>query len=107
MPIKTRFAELQADITGWRRHLHQTPELQFDVHNTAAVVAGSAKRDTPPIMPAEDFSYMLNARPGAYMFLGVGDGPMVHQPEYDFNDDIIPAGCSWFAELVERRMPSA
>jgi hippurate hydrolase len=63
-------------------------------------------RDTPPIMAGEDFSYMLNARPGAYMMIGNGDGPTVHHPKYDFNDEAIPAGCSWFAEVVERRLPS-
>lgn len=64
-------------------------------------------RDTPPIMAGEDFSYMLNARPGAYMMIGNGDGPTVHHPMYDFNDDAIPAGCSWFAEMVENRLPVA
>jgi len=84
-------------------HLDQT-EFAADM---AEAVAGSVTRDTAPIMPAEDFSYMLEARPGAYMFIGNGDGATVHHPEYDFNDEAIPAGCSWFAELVERRMPAA
>ncbi|MBK0328697.1 amidohydrolase [Rhodobacteraceae bacterium F11138] len=75
--------------------------------DAAEVVAGRVQRDTPPIMPAEDFAFMLQERPGAYMFLGNGDGAMVHHPAYDFNDQIIPTGCSWFAELVERRMPTA
>jgi metal-dependent amidase/aminoacylase/carboxypeptidase family protein len=56
-------------------------------------------------MPAEDFSYMLEARPGAYIFLGNGDSAMCHHPAYDFNDEAIPAGCSFFVTLVERRMP--
>ena len=63
-------------------------------------------RDTPPIMAGEDFSYMLNVRPGAYMMIGNGDGATVHHPKYDFNDEAIPAGCSWWAELIEQRMPS-
>jgi hippurate hydrolase len=61
-------------------------------------------RDTPPIMAGEDFSYMLNVRPGAYIMIGNGDGPTVHHPKYDFNDDAISAGCSWFAEMVETRL---
>ena len=72
----------------------------------ARVVAGDVDTDTPPIMAAEDFSYMLNLRPGAYMFLGNGDGAMVHHPAYVFDDNAIPAGCSWFVELVEQRMPA-
>ncbi|MCC5988786.1 MAG: amidohydrolase [Pararhodobacter sp.] len=66
--------------------------------------AGIVERNTPPIMPAEDFAYMLEARPGAYIFLGNGDTPMCHHPEYDFDDSTIPLGCSWFATLAERGM---
>ncbi len=83
------------------------PDQTDAAADAAEVVAGKVRRDTPPIMPAEDFSFMLEERPGAYMFLGNGEGAMVHHPAYDFNDEIIPAGCSWFAELVERRMPAA
>ena len=56
-------------------------------------------------MGAEDFSYMLNARPGCYLFLGQGDGPGVHHPAYDFNDAVAPVGASFFARLVERAQP--
>lgn len=75
--------------------------------DAAEVVAGHVLRDIPPIMAGEDFSFMLEERPGAYMFIGNGDGATVHHPEYNFNDDAIPAGCSWFAEMIERRMPAA
>ncbi|OAN79362.1 amidohydrolase [Sulfitobacter sp. EhC04] len=68
-------------------------------------VAPGVLRDLPPVMAGEDFSYMLNARPGAYMMIGNGDSASLHHPEYDFNDEAIPAGCTWFAELVETRMP--
>ncbi len=61
----------------------------------------------PPRMGAEDFSYMLRARPGAFINVGNGDSQKVHHPEYNFNDEAIPYGCSFFAELVERRMPAA
>ncbi|WP_439140737.1 M20 aminoacylase family protein [Planktotalea sp.] len=69
---------------------------------------GAVDPNTPPMMAGEDFSYMLEARPGAYIFLGNGEGgAMVHHPEYVFNDDIIPAGCSWLAGMIETRMPAA
>lgn len=84
-------------------HPAQT-EFAADV---AEAVAGQVDRDTPPIMAGEDFSYMLEQRPGAYIFLGNGDTPMCHHPAYQFDDEAIPLGCSWFAELVERRMPLA
>lgn len=73
--------------------------------DAAEEVAGRVERDVKPIMPAEDFSYMLEARPGAYIFLGNGDSAACHHPAYNFNDEAIPAGCSFFATLVERRMP--
>ncbi len=61
----------------------------------------------PPRMGSEDFSYMLLARPGAFVNIGNGDTAKVHHPAYNFNDEAIPYGCSFFAELVERRMPAA
>ncbi|WP_137700086.1 M20 aminoacylase family protein [Marimonas lutisalis] len=59
----------------------------------------------PPEMGAEDFSYMLEARPGAFFFLGQGAGPSVHHPEFDFNDEVAPIGASFFARLIERHHP--
>jgi len=68
-------------------------------------VAGDIDMDAPLIMGGEDFSFMANARPGAYILVGNGDTAMVHHPEYNFNDDAIPAGCSWYVEVAEGRMP--
>ncbi len=56
-------------------------------------------------MGAEDFSYMLNARPGAYLFLGQGDSAGLHHPKYNFNDEIAPIGASFFARIVEKAQP--
>jgi metal-dependent amidase/aminoacylase/carboxypeptidase family protein len=56
-------------------------------------------------MGAEDFSFMLEARPGAYLFLGQGPGPVCHHPAYDFNDRIAPIGASFFSRLIERALP--
>jgi len=61
--------------------------------------------DTGREMGAEDFSYMLEQRPGAYLFLGQGDSAGLHHPAYDFNDGIAPVGASFFARLVERAQP--
>ena len=72
---------------------------------TAIVGAARVDADTRPIMPAEDFSYMLEARPGAYIFMGNGETAQCHNPAYDFNDQAIPVGCSYFVELVESRLP--
>ncbi len=64
--------------------------------------------DADPTMGGEDFSYMLQAKPGAYVFLGQGGGPMscfLHNPNYDFNDDVIPMGAGYLAALVEESLP--
>ena len=61
--------------------------------------------DTPPLMGAEDFSYMLEQRPGAYIFLGNGDTAACHHPAYDFDDTAAPYGASFLARVVERAMP--
>ena len=73
----------------------------------AAKVSGKETMEVPPIMGGEDFAYMLEARPGAYILVGNGDTAAVHHPEYNFDDDAIPAGCSWWAGIVEERMPVA
>ncbi len=62
--------------------------------------------EAPPIMGGEDFSYMLEERPGAFIFIGNGGSAGLHSPEFDFNDEIIPAGCSYWASLVEKAMPA-
>ncbi len=72
----------------------------------ARAVSGDCE-DAPLVMGGEDFAYMLEERPGAYILVGNGDTAPVHHPEYDFADEAIPAGCSWWAEVVERRMPAA
>ncbi|TDI54672.1 MAG: amidohydrolase [Alphaproteobacteria bacterium] len=75
----------------------------------AEMVAGSGgvDADTPPVMGGEDFSFMLEARPGAFIFIGNGDSAGLHHPAYDFNDEAIPFGASYWAKLAETLMPAA
>ena len=61
--------------------------------------------DTRPMMGAEDFSFMLNERPGSYIFVGNGSSAGLHHPAYDFNDETIPAGTSYWVRLVETALP--
>ncbi len=75
--------------------------------DVAEAVSGQVDRDTVPLMGAEDFSFMLNERPGAYIFLGNGDTANVHHPAYNFDDNAIPFGSSWYAGMAEARMPAA
>jgi hypothetical protein len=70
-------------------------------------VVGADKVDTDmaPVMGGEDFAFMLEGRPGAFIFTGNGEGSAnLHSPHYDFNDDIIPLGTSYWVELVETRL---
>ena len=81
-------------------HKEQT---EFPV-SVATSVSGSYE-EAPLVMGGEDFSYMLNERPGAYILVGNGDTAACHHPAYNFSDDIIPSGCSYWAELIEKRLP--
>jgi hippurate hydrolase len=65
---------------------------------------GRVDRNPKPAMGAEDFSYMLNERPGAYIWAGNGDTAGVHHPEYDFNDELLTHGASYWATLVETQL---
>lgn len=87
-----------------------TPNEAMFVADVATELLGANNvvRDMQPSMGAEDFSFMLHHKPGAYFRLGQGgadQGCYLHNPNYDFNDSVIPAGASLFARLVERAMP--
>jgi hippurate hydrolase len=117
--------------TGMRRLVHgiaqsfgATADLRFFRHAPATVndaeatdlavaaarlVAGAdgVSEMRAPTMGGEDFAYMLNAKQGAYLMLGGGRGvndPLLHHPKYDFNDEILPVGASWWATLVEQQL---
>jgi hippurate hydrolase len=87
-------------------------------HERQAAFAAAVARDVSgeravndqmvPVMGGEDFSYMLEARPGAFVFMGIGDTKGgLHHPAYDFNDEAIPAGISFWGRLIETAMPAA
>ncbi|MDH6234122.1 amidohydrolase [Mesorhizobium soli] len=71
--------------------------------DVAATIAGEAQvhREIQPLMGGEDFSYMLETRPGAFIFIGNGDTANLHHPAYDFNDEVIPHGVSYWVKLAE------
>jgi hippurate hydrolase len=74
----------------------------------AAALVGPDKvvTDAPPITGAEDFSFLLNERPGSFVFIGNGPGAAVHRPDYDFNDDILTLGAAYWVELVRTELPA-
>ena len=92
-------------IRGYPVMVNSDAQTEFAA-SVAASVSGKCD-DAPLVMGGEDFAFMLEERPGAYILVGNGDTAAVHHPEYNFNDDAIPAGCSWWAEIVEQRMPAA
>ncbi|GGL72783.1 M20 aminoacylase family protein [Wenxinia marina] len=91
-------------IRGYPSMVNHEAQTEFAAEVARAVAGDCA--EAPLVMGGEDFAYMLEERPGAYILVGNGDTAMVHHPEYDFNDEAIPAGCSWWAEIVERRLPA-
>jgi amidohydrolase len=116
--VKTRVREVvegTAKLYGAKADLSYNagyPVLVNDEARTAFAaeiadeIAGTDKvdRDTPPLMGAEDFAYMLEERPGAFIYVGNGDSAMLHHPAYDFNDDAIPVGTSYWVRLAERAL---
>ena len=80
------------------------PEQTEFAASVATKISGSCA-DAPLVMGGEDFAYLLEERPGAYILVGNGDTASVHHPEYNFDDAAIPAGCSWWSGVVEERMP--
>ena len=116
-----RIAKSVADAYGgeaevfYRRGYPATVNHEKQAEKAARVAEavlgqGKVDRDMQPVMGAEDFSYMLEKRPGAYIVLGQAGGPsgcMVHNPRYDFNDEILPVGASWFATMVETELKRA
>jgi hippurate hydrolase len=82
------------------------PDQAAFAASVAKEIVGDTKVDTDinPVMGAEDFSFMLNARPGAFIFVGNGDSAGLHHPAYDFNDGVIPIGSSYWVRLAEKAL---
>ena len=96
----------QADLTYQRNYpvmVNAAAQTQFAA-DVACTVAGRCA-EAPLVMGGEDFAFLAQARPGAYILLGNGPSAGTHHPKYNFNDEAIPAGCSWWAGLAEQRMP--
>ena len=114
--VERRIAEVAQGIAAsfggaarvdYNRGYPVTVNAERETGYAAAVareIAGEDRVDdnTDPTMGGEDFSYMLQERPGAFIFIGNGPGAELHADTYDFNDDIIPAGVSYWVRLVER-----
>jgi amidohydrolase len=93
---------------GYPVTVNHPEQTDFIAKVAAEVGAGERAVDTTivPLMGSEDFSYMLESRPGAYIFMGNGDTASVHHPKYNFNDEAIPYGVSLWAKVIETAMPA-
>jgi len=115
--VQKRLAEI---VAGQAASYGVTAELDYEIGYPATIndadkaafaaevareVSSDVVDDAKPEMGAEDFAYMLNERPGAYLFVGNGDTAGLHHPAYDFDDTGAPVGASFFARLVERALP--
>ena len=96
-------AELDYEI-GYPATVNDPARTAFAVE-VAREVSADVTGDAPREMGAEDFSYMLQSRPGAYLFIGNGDSAGLHNAGFDFADSAAPAGASFFARVVERALP--
>ncbi|MCK9515508.1 MAG: M20 aminoacylase family protein [Ottowia sp.] len=117
--IETRMGELTQGIAaayGATGHLHYDRRYPVTINRAeqighaaaaaeAVVGADKVHRDMPPTMGGEDFSFMLNAVPGAYINIGNGASAGIHHPDYDFNDEAIGWGASYWMSLVRSRLP--
>jgi hippurate hydrolase len=84
---------------------HNHPSQTEFATRVAKEIAGEQNvHESPPMMGAEDFSYMLEARPGAFIFCGNGDSAGLHHPAYNFNDEAIVYGTSYWIKLVENTL---
>jgi amidohydrolase len=103
--------ELNPDNPGYPVTENSEAETRYAIAAATAVVGQRAVNLQPiPSMGSEDFAFMLQQKPGCYIWLGNGpgvDGCLLHNPQYDFNDDILPVGASYWAKLVEMQLPVA
>ncbi len=99
-------AELEIQI-GYPATVNDADQTAFAA-DVARIISGddNVVDDTDPVAGAEDFAYMLERRPGAYLFMGHGPSAGLHHPEYNFNDAAAPYGASFFATLVETANPA-
>jgi len=99
-------------MSGYPTTINSVPETEISAKAVVDLL-GEDKiiRNPTPCMGAEDFSYMLEARPGCYVWLGIGPGKgeagcMLHSSRYDFNDDVLTTGASYWVKLVENELPA-
>jgi hippurate hydrolase len=86
---------------GYPVVVNHAVQTEHAAHVAQSIVGDGHVHDMPPMMGAEDFAYMLQARPGAFIFIGNGDSAGLHHPEYNFDDDAIVFGTSYWIKLVE------
>lgn len=105
-------AQCMVDYKRNYPRLVNDPEQTVIAGKAAAAVVGAENVDTeaPALMASEDFAWMLQKKPGSYIFIGNGTGEssgcFVHNPNYDFNDEILPLGASYWVKLVEQQLPT-
>jgi hippurate hydrolase len=94
-------------LHGYPVTFNHAEQADFVV-GTIEAAFGEGKVDTtvPPTMGSEDFSYMLEERPGAFINIGNGESAGLHHPAYEFNDAVIPVGVTYWANLIETAMPA-
>ncbi len=97
--------EIDVSYTPYYPSINNHEEQTLFAASIAESIVGIVNVDAnaKPMLGGEDFAYMLEARPGCFLFIGQGEGPSLHNPMFDFNDDIAPLGAALLARLVEKR----
>jgi metal-dependent amidase/aminoacylase/carboxypeptidase family protein len=97
-------------MRGYPGVINTPAETKAAASAAAALVgADQVRTDIRPAMGSEDFAFMLQKRPGAYICIGAGEtenDPPLHNPYYDFNDEILPIGAAYWVELVKQQLPA-
>ena len=91
-------------VHGYPVTVNHPSQTDFAIQVAKEIAGDNKVHETPPMMGAEDFSYMLEARPGAFIFCGNGDTAGLHHPAYNFNDEAIVFGTSYWVKLVENTL---
>jgi amidohydrolase len=93
-------------VWGYPATVNHAAQTDFAVRTARSIVGeNGVEPNAPPLMGGEDFSYMLEAKPGAFVFIGMGDTAPLHNPGFDFNDEAIPTGIAYWDAIAKRAMP--
>ena len=88
----------------YKRQINDANSAKFALETAKEIAGIQASERQEPMMGSEDFSYFLQEKPGAYAWIGNGNSASLHNPSYDFNDEILPIGASFLSRIAEKAL---